>query len=175
LRGDENISVAAAGVKFNAALKRIEEKAKEFKEKGKQLNEACYETQSNSYKEAATAATQLHSALLIATHTYLKDKNQHTFKQAVENATQVALDSELKNHRGHLKQILGYAGLAVLAVLTVATAGIAYAIAGGINYAVNRQFFFSTKFNTDSVNRVLDLKEAADELAASAELNRAFS
>lgn len=149
----------AAKAKFTDALKRIAEKADKFDE---------MQSDAYSYKKAATAARDLHDAISTASKKYFNDHDKVSFRQAADDAIGVAINSELKNHRGHLKEILGYAGLAILTVLTVATAGLAYAIAGGINYAINRQFFFSTKFNTDSVNRVLDLQEAVDGLATPA-------
>ena len=119
----------------------------------------------NSYKKAATAAFMLHTTLKDASESYFKDGNKEAFKKIADEAIDAAHQSELKNHRGW-KEVLGYTALAVLALLTVATAGIAYVIAGGVNYAVNRQFFFSTTINTDSINKVDDLDKAIDEIGA---------
>ncbi|MDR3443124.1 MAG: hypothetical protein P4L65_08915 [Legionella sp.] len=159
-------------VKFTAALNAIAKKAKELGEDGDKLYniDASIQAQSDvyySYKNAARAVHQLHTKLSNAYIAYSVNRDELLFKKTTDDAIKKAMNSELKNHRGHLKQILGYAGLAVLAVLTIATAGLAYAIAGGINYAVNRQFFFSTTLNTDSMNKVLDLQEAIDVLTAS--------
>ncbi|WP_131777804.1 hypothetical protein [Legionella fairfieldensis] len=160
-----------AKAKFTIALNNIAKKAEELDEKGDNIFKFfTNEKQSDlyySYKAAATAARQLYDAVVNESKFYPIDKDQLAFKKAIDDAIKVAINSELGNHRGYLKEIIGYAGLAVLAVLTVATAGIAYAIAGGINYAVHRQFFFSTKLTTDSIDKVLDLKEAVNVLITS--------
>lgn len=85
-------------------------------------------------------------------------------KGTAEDAIKKANESELQIHRGHLKQILSYAGLAVL---SIATAGAAYVVAGTINYVCNGQFFFSTKVNTDSINKVNELQASVEELIGS--------
>ena len=64
--------------------------------------------------------------------------------------------------------VFAFAALAVLAVCSVATLGLAYAVAGGINYAVNRQFFFSTTIKTDSIEKVDEMQDAVDVMAAPA-------
>ncbi len=159
----------AARDKFNAALRKIEEKANELNKEAMKLSDPAKGRQNAlyfSYINAATAAHQLHNSLKTALVNYDQRKNKDAFQLATNEAIKTAMDSELKNHRGHLKQILGYAGIAVLAILTVATGGLAYAMAGVVNYAINRQFFFATTVNTDSINKVLDLKEATDKLAA---------
>lgn len=158
-----------AKAKFIASLNKIAKKAEELDEQSLKLyskglanikvREAYY-----SYKNAAEAAHSLYNTLCNAANSYYPSNDKLAFKRAADEAIKKAINSELKNHRGNLKQILGYAGLALL---TVATAGIGYAIAEGLNYAVNRQFFFSKKFNTDSMNKVLDLKEAVDKLTNS--------
>lgn len=161
--------IISDNAKFTAALNAIEKKAKVLNEDGDKLynKDASMNAQSDayySYKNAAKAVHRLHTKLSSASTTYSINRDQLLFKKTADNAIEAAMNSELKNHRGHLKQILSYAGLAVLAVLTVATAGLAYAVAGGVNYAINRQFFFSTTINTDSMNKVLDLQEAVDNL-----------
>lgn len=157
--------------KFTGALQKIKEKAQELENAGVKLDkkrkfmEAPSATQC-SYTEAAKAARILREVLAGALARYERDGSKDGFQRRVNTAIETAKNSELKNHRGYLKQILGYTGLVVLAVLSVATAGLAYAVAGGVNYAVNGQFFFSTKINTNSINQVLALEKAAYEFSA---------
>lgn len=157
--------------KFSAALQKILDKSAALNQAGDELyNEHLSDSEQSdiyySYKNAADAARDLHHALDSASQTYFQDYDKEAFKASAEKAISDAQQSELQQHRGALKQILSYAGLAVLAVLSIATAGIAYVVAGSINYAINRQFFFSTKVNTDSINKVNELKDSVDELLA---------
>lgn len=162
----------AAKAKFDAAMKAIEQKSNDLHAKSLRLytNRLPQNKQSKayySYNKAATAAFNLHKAIREASEAYSNNHDKQAFEKAIKEATDIANNSELKNHRGYLKQILGYTGLAVLALLSVATCGLAYVVAGSVNYAINRQFFFSTRINTDSINKVLDIKEAALELITS--------
>jgi hypothetical protein len=159
-----------AKAKFTAALKAIEKKATKLQETADTLFDIDLEDHKQTdsyykYSEAAKAATSLHHTLKMASELYFKNGNKQAFKDIANKAISTARNSELKNHRGYLKQILGYSGLVVLAILSVATLGLAYAAAGGINYAINCQFFFSTTFNTDSINKVDDLENAVDAIA----------
>lgn len=160
--------------KFNYMLNAISNKAKALAQTANELyldNEYdVFTTQSDSYhsySSAAMASGKLHNSLYNAAQTYFQDNNKEAFKAAAENAIREANGSELQNHRGYLKQILSYASLAVLAVLSIATVGAAYVVAGSINYALNRQFFFSTKINTDSINKVIELQGSVEELIGS--------
>ena len=156
--------------KFNEMLKAISEKAEALAHTGNDLYNDALTTQSDSYHSywnAAFAARKLHTSLDDAAQTYFQDNNKEAFKFAAENAIREAKESELQNHRGSLKQILSYASLAVLAVLSIATLGSAYVVAGSINYALNGQFFFSTKINTDSINKVTELQDSVEELIGS--------
>lgn len=111
---------------------------------------------SRSYHQAAEAAETLYYSLQNAHEIYLDKGDKEEFKRLAEQAIQDARNSELKNHRGHLKQILCYAAMAILMVVTV---GLAYIIAGGVNYAANSQFFFLPKVNTNSINRIEELEQ----------------
>lgn len=150
---------------FHVGLHKISVKAYQLNERANELlrQGLPYE----NYRKAAQAAQALHDTLRNAFVLYSQNHNIAAFEETADEAIQTAMQSELKQHRGHLKQILGYAGLAILALLTVATGGLAYAVAGGIQYAFNRHFFFSKTIQTDSMNQVLDLKEATDTFTTS--------
>ncbi|MFJ1269334.1 hypothetical protein ACD661_12270 [Legionella lytica] len=153
--------------KFNDMLNAISDKAEALARTGNDLYDDELRKQSDayhSYSGAAHAARTLHNSLYEAAQTYFENNNKEAFKAAAENAIREAKESELQNHRGSLKQILSYASLAVLAVLSIATVGAAYVVAGSINYALNGQFFFSTKINTDSINKVTELQGSVEEL-----------
>ncbi|CDZ76502.1 hypothetical protein BN59_00772 [Legionella massiliensis] len=167
----ESEAMRIAKEKFASALKNIELKASELQgyadglydknREGDEQDEDYY-----SYSKASEAASDLHYAFNIAANKFYIDFDKKAFNDATTTAISTARDSELKNHRGYAKEIFGYAGLAVLALLTVATAGLAYAVAGGINYAINQRFFIPLTFNTDSINRANDLDESAKSLVA---------
>jgi hypothetical protein len=156
--------------KFNTMLQAISDKAEALAQAGNDLYNDELVVQSDSYVSyitAAEAARKLHTSLYAAAQAYFQDHNKEAFKATAENAIKDANASELQHHRGYLKQILGYASLAVLAVLSIATVGAAYVIAGTVNYALNGQFFFSTKINTDSINKVNEVQASAEELIGS--------
>lgn len=156
--------------KFNDMLQAISDKAETLARIGNDLYNDELTEQSDSYhsySDAAVAARKLHNTLYDAAQTYFQDYNKDAFKATAENAIKDANASELQHHRGYSKQILGYASLAVLAVLSIVTVGAAYVVAGTVNYAVNGQFFFSTKINTDSINKVNELQASAEELVGS--------
>lgn len=150
--------------KFLLSLCAIKMKEKELL--NKRTLAADGSPQKASYENAAAATKALYDGIFSALNQYSQDGNKENFKQNVGHLIEGAKNSELKYHRGYLKQILCYTGLAILAVLTIATAGLAYGVAGGVNYACNGQFFFKPNVNTDSVNKVLDLEEAVNELAS---------
>lgn len=163
--------VLGAKADFTHALNKLLEKAQILSHEARKrynvlIRKDAQNPEYQSYHAAAEAAYELHTSLFRASLEFYKNPDKALFKKSTDEAIEKALNSELKNHRGHLKHILNYAMLAVLVILSVATLGLAYAIAGGIHYAINREFFFSTKMNTDSVNKVLDMKEAVGELSA---------
>lgn len=167
----ESEELRIAKEKYAAALKAIDLKANELQGYAdtlydKNRNKDEQDEDYYSYSKAANAASDLHLALSNAANNFYITLDKEMFNTASAKAIKTARDSELKNHRGYAKEIFGYAGLAILALLTVATAGLAYAIAGGINYAINQRFFIPLTFNTDSINRVNELDEAGKGLSA---------
>lgn len=170
---NDNVSVNKVPTKYITALAAIKVKVDELKESADDLHIEGLpdEDQTDDWKKynvAANHANILHTALEHAKTNFENGGSKELFLLAANDAISVARDSELKNHRGHAKQIFGYAGLAVLAILTIATAGAAYVAAGVVNYAINRQFFFSTTINTDSINKVEDMYRVINEMASSA-------
>lgn len=167
LEPDDSIPMSVMkSAELKAALEGIKRKADELNHKAEFFyyqtrHENKQDDRYYSYKEAAKAAHVLHKTLEVASHNAV---DQSTFKATADQAIAAARQSALKDHRSHMKEILGYAGLAVLAVLSVLTAGIFYAIAGGVNYAVNRQFLFSTTIKTDSINQVDKLADVVDRM-----------
>lgn len=163
-----NGEVSLAKEKFTHALKAIEAKKTAFEgtAKKRRLNNPA-DTKAVTYDNAALAASVLIASLESAANQFFDEKgSKDDFERAANEAIAVARASELKNHRGCIKEIAGYTGLAILAVLSIATLGTAYVIAGGINYAVNRQFFFATTFNTDSINKVDDMEVVVKAISA---------
>jgi hypothetical protein len=152
---------------FDAALRAIDLKADELRATAIKLDDNNFGDSPLYFRyiKAETAARTLHKALDTAAKSYYVNGDKQAFKKTADLALETALNSELKNHRGG-KELLGYLGLAVLALLSIATLGLAYAVAGAVNYAVNRQFFFSSTFNTDSINRVEQLKKEVDAIPA---------
>lgn len=171
-----------ARLTFIDALEEINKKAKELTAESNTLyNSNLLEAQQSadyySYKRAAKAARLHHQTLLDSAAQFYTDYDIDAFRASTAAAENAAMNSELKNHRGYLKLILVYSGLAVLALLTVATVGLAFGVAYGVGelvgYATNRQNFFSklsishnSSISTDSVNKVLDLNDATSELIA---------
>lgn len=150
------------------ALKEITDKYLMFDAKAKQHfdeNQCMIEQSSRyyHYKNAAKATSDFKLRIDTALYNYFIDNNEQQLRAAVDNATNWALNSELKNYRGHLKEILWYTSLALLAVLTVATAGIALVTAAGINRVVNGPYSFFSKPNTDSVNCIYQVKNELEK------------
>lgn len=157
---------AQASQKFSVALQAIEDKAASLQEKAKSLYDAKRAKQTPLYYryiDASSAANELHVALKWS----FENDSQENFKNKATIAINDARHSELKYHRGW-KEVFALAALAVLAVCSVATLGLAYAVAGGINYAVNRQFFFSTTIKTDSIEKVDEIQDVVKAIAAPA-------
>ena len=120
---------------FEKQLNIIQEKARAF----------------DAESEAGIAARQLHGSLVEARdHLISGEISIRQFKTSCSTACKTAEESVLKDHRGW-KQVIA---TVFSAVASIATLG----IANLISKAITGRFDFS-KTNTDSINKVQDMKE----------------
>ena len=158
---EEFEEIKVAKEKFAVALNIIEAKAQGLQEMAVTLDD-----KDDRYFNAAQAASLLNTTLRDASESYFKGGDREAFKRIADKAIKTARHSELQHHQ-EWKKVLAYTSLAVLAVLSVASVGLGYvgfglacAVAGGLDYAANRQLFFSSTIHTDSMNKVDDLGDA---------------